>query len=89
MVLKVTFFIGFELKYIERGKSFWKFNASLLTDPTFINMMNDKDRSSSQGVSEYESSGEVGNYEKEIRRKTQQYSRKEAAEDKLVNKSTE
>ena len=37
-----AFFIGFELQYIDRGKSFWKLNTKYLSDIEYVKMMNNE-----------------------------------------------
>ena len=78
-----AFFLGIEMRNIERGSSYWKFNVSLLSNIEFVKEANSvliNTAKSTQGVQPMERWELVKQAFKE---KAQQFSRKHASENKI------
>ena len=80
-----AFFIGFELQYHERGKGYWKFNTSYLTDICFLDMLRKEIKCIIMATRNPEDKCErwetIKNH---IQKACQTYARNKCAEDKLV-----
>ena len=79
-----AFFIGFELKKINRGPGYWKFNTQYLQEAKFIQEMNSE---IDQAIRDTEGAGAIDRWahiKSKIKKRTQEYARKRTSENKVI-----
>ena len=79
-----AFFLGLELFQTDRGKGFWKFNSTILSDITYIQMMNEELCKMEKKYSYLNPADKWELMKKDIRAVTKKYTKNSASESQLV-----
>ena len=79
-----AFFLGLELRSAERGKSYWKMNTSILTEKAYVDSMNEVLNEAGRKYEHLNPQDRWEMIKKDIKRHTQQYTRKRSADDRIA-----